>query len=446
MRAILVVGPLGTCLLAPLTTLKTGDIQPVEFFLGFWMLLVVVWIAINDWSFFARPELMRLSRHYAIFFLLTLAISLFALRLEFYPPPVAAGHLFKARGILSIARLAQFGLAASAMIVLANLTSRDPRLIRFLAAAYMWVGVTNATYAIASWLALYLAHIDLLGAYVTESGRLVDQLPRARAFFNEGGPYGVYAVSVILVTLFRRSALHDIKRGTMGAVLLLVGSSLALSASKAGIICSISLWLWQSLHKFRVRQIAAAVAVAAAILTTPLVQGVENYWYAYQVLEYAAAQDPHDYNLVVGRVAGMYIMPRMVADHPISGVGFGNYPLIRNSPQYLQMLPDEDVWDIPGLGLIEFTAELGIPMFLYLLWIVWTPVRIGRRLGVPGIALVLGGFQLFAELLGAQITFFYPWLATSLAMGFMLEVGRSGNAVAPRGSGRTRALLAGENG
>lgn len=417
------------CILSPLTNLKVADIEPVEVFEFFWILSVVFWLAGRGGRFPLARELTALAGHYGIFALLAFITGLLAFRLDFYPPAQAVGHVFKRPEVLFVARLVEFGLAASSMIVFANILRNQPALMRFAAASYVWIGFVNALYAIISWCVLFFqvpgvsgAYDGMFGAYYRDPTLIWSVLPRARAFFVEGGPYGIYAVSVVLVALFRRRALRDASRLETWIVLLVMGTSIVLSMSKAAVFCLGGIWLWLSLRKVRLRQFLLAGAVVAAIaLVTPISDQLEGYWWDYQNLEAVAASDPDNGNIVVGRIAAMYIVPRIVVDHPLIGVGFGNYPLVRNNPRYLGIIPQSDYWDIPGTGLLGYAADLGIPLLLYVLWIVWRPVQIGLRLQAPAIAVALAGYQFFSEVFGAQITFFYPWLVTALALGFILE-------------------------
>jgi len=45
------------------------------------------------------------------------------------------------------------------------------------------------------------------------------------------------------------------------------------------------------------------------------------------------------------------------------GVGFGNYSLVRNNPNYRGVIPPTDEWDLTGLG--------GLATFALEFWIVW---------------------------------------------------------------------------
>ena len=77
-----------------------------------------------------------------------------------------------------------------------------------------------------------------------------------------------------------------------------------------------------------------------------------TYWLLYQDIDEIAAYHPGDRNYVMGRVTGALIVPRMIAAHPIGGIGLGNYSLMRNDPEYPRdfprwtngILPEWDWW------------------------------------------------------------------------------------------------------
>lgn len=269
-------------------------------------------------------------------------------------------------------------------------------------------------YASLSWMLLSQFNIDLYGAYEDFSGI------RARALFNEGGPYGLYAVSVLLVAVFAYYNLRSLGRWSLWLLVVApVGLSLMLSGSKSGMICLIAVLGWAALTHLRAGYlIAGAVVGCAAIAVTPILDQLGAYWNVYQNYETVAAAKSDDLNIVAGRVAAMTIIPEMTAAHPLLGVGLGNYALMRGTSEI--DVPSPDVWDVPGCGLSLYAAELGIPLFLLMLWNIWWPIRIVRKSHLATSLLILVAFQFFAQLIEVQATFFYPWFVTALGFGFYL--------------------------
>jgi len=106
----------------------------------------------------------------------------------------------------------------------------------------------------------------------------------------------------------------------------------------------------------------------------------------------------------------------MIATHPLTGIGFGNYPLMRNDPNYLDGLPPiTEVQDLPGLGLVGVAAEIGVPATLWLMVLLFIPYRRNRHNGLVVTSAAL--FQPMAHIFGMQITFFLPWFVTACALG-----------------------------
>ena len=67
-----------------------------------------------------------------------------------------------------------------------------------------------------------------------------------------------------------------------------------------------------------------------------------------------------------GRLGGAVLVPRMIADHPWTGIGLGNYPLMRNDPHYLQGLPTNDAWDLQVSVYFRMSPSWAFPfLFTY---------------------------------------------------------------------------------
>jgi hypothetical protein len=203
-------------------------------------------------------------------------------------------------------------------------------------------------------------------------------------------------------------------------VALPVGLSLVLSQSKAGAICLVAMLGWRALVHLRFRYlIAGAFVVSLAILTTPILSAIEAYWFIYQHFDEIAAYQKDNSNLVMGRAAATAVVPAIVMAHPLLGVGMGNYSLVRADPQLGVQAMDE--WDLPGIGLFSYVGDLGIPLFLYLIWIVSLPLRIIKREQFPELILLIASYQLFAQMIEVQVTFFYPWAVSAITLGYYLH-------------------------
>jgi len=141
-----------------------------------------------------------------------------------------------------------------------------------------------------------------------------------------------------------------------------------------------------------------------------------TYWLLYQQIGEIAAEHAGDPNYVMGRVTGALIVPRMIAAHPVAGIGLGNYSLMRNDPQYLQGLPPVDDWDLTGMGLGGAMAELGVPLAACLFVVLLVPLRAARKNKAGAAIALAAAFQPLSFLLGVNLNFFYPWLMSAFAL------------------------------
>jgi hypothetical protein len=331
------------------------------------------------------------------------------MRFRFYPPPDIT--FLKTPFILSVARVIEVALGIFYMLYLASILRREPDNRRFALRAYFWAGVASAVFSLVSYPLLLAANLEW-GAYLPDY--------RARGWFNEGGPYGLYLASVMIVGLLLYD-LHGLKKiqvWTSGVILLL---ALVGSQSKAAFMAACILFLLNFVLQGTFRQRVALTAIALLAVTlvwtrTRVVDSMLGYVNAYEVVQlYGSDVDESAYGGFGGRVAGMVLVPRMISAHPITGIGLGNYPLLRNSPEYLQGLPTQDAWDLPGIGLISYIAELGIPLFAYLMFLLCLPAWMTRNRSSV-FAFILAAYQPIAHIFGVQLNFYYPWICSGFAL------------------------------
>ncbi|MGE5645921.1 MAG: O-antigen ligase family protein [Acidobacteriota bacterium] len=379
--------------------LKIGDVQAVE-------ILQTLWLALAAPAFLYRGMRVPYSwRGYALFLGLCLALSAVALRLPFYPP-LETGFL-KQPGLLSLARIFELSLAICFMLIVARLLARRRALLRLALDAYCAIGVLSAWVSLAAWALARGAGIETFPVYGDGA--------RLRGFFNEGGPYGVYLVSVAVTVLLRARLMGRARN----AALVSLGAALFLSGSKAGVLAAACLCgIGAAVTGSRARRIAVLGSCAAVLaIFLALFQGrMYGYMYSYLNFDEVLVYRPGDPSLIMGRIAAALIVPRMIAAHPLVGIGAGNYSLMRNDPVYLQGLPPVDDWDLAGMGLFGSAAEFGLPLTVFLLALLLRPLIAARKRRAPAIVAVAAGFQPLAFLLGVNLNFFYPWLVGALVI------------------------------
>jgi hypothetical protein len=422
--------------LAPLANLRVAEIEPVEFYL----LAALPLGAVFSWRR-GRPlavprDLFDIARLYGGFLAAATILAALAWRFDFYPPPGVSW--LKTPPIISFVRILQVALAVAALIAVATAAARSAPLADFLARLYIAIALVQVVYGAACWLAIWRSgaaaatpELNWYGAQ-TRWGVI-----HARGCFVEGGPFGVYLASAIVLLLFRYRVTRRVARGSFWITLAALAAGLGLSRSKAGLctlvalgVCGLIMWGHSGVARKGAAALGAAALLVPLVYATRTIKGIGAYLDNYQALKLKAEQNPFDGSTVEGRLAALYVAPAMIVRHPLAGVGLGNYSELRNSPLYTGDLAPAPGWDEPGLGFFGYAAELGLPLLGFLMFVVWTPVRIAHRRGERGeFALALCAFQFFAELFGTPITFYYPYLISALALGHVMRERGGGEAL-----------------
>ncbi len=388
------------------TDVRVGDIQTVE-------LALVVALGLS----FLQPQQQARIEGPAIIIsliprvLLMLALiacgSFLSLRLNFYPP--TAVGILKQPPFATIARMIEVAISVSAIFIVALSVRDDPRTFKMLLGAYAWAGILNAGWGLVCF-AAYYAGLELPG--VTLGGRL----PRINGFFNEGGPLGVYLAGTALIQYIRGPVLGYISKWSSRLTLAVIGFAIIGSQSKAAVLVIILL-----MGLGFVQQRRASLLILAAALLFPLaiasnlVEGINGYYSNLVNFQAEAYERSTDGNLVNGRLMASVLLPRIVEAHPWLGVGIGNYSLVRNDPDILLGLPRTELWDLHGLGLLGYLAELGIPLTIFVLYIYAYPMLNAFR--SRAWIFMLSAYPLLAALFGVQLNFAYPWIVLGLALG-----------------------------
>jgi O-antigen ligase len=287
---------------------------------------------------------------------------------------------------------------------------------------YFWVGFASGVFCILT-LPLNLAGFDL-GTY-SESHRM-------RGFYNEGGPYGLYVLSVFLVGI----ALYRLgweKKGKLRFAFAVLSIAFIGSQSKAAFVAILVMFLLngflsQSIGRRLAFVLGAVVFLFFITRVVDLAEGVRIYQQAGEAYERASHLHADDPNFVYGRIAGAFLVPRMIEAHPLTGVGWGNYGIVRNAPEYRGASSWADINDEPGLGLFGTTAELGLPLTLYLIGCLFLPYIYLRRKKAPLFLTNLVLLQPVVHIFGAQLNLTYPWILTSFALGITYSTAKASKA------------------
>ncbi|WP_174278208.1 hypothetical protein [Sphingomonas bacterium] len=406
--------------LSGFTDVRLGDLQSVE-------LAVIVSLALS----FAQPRQRAtisgpkatvdlLPRVLLMLFLLACG-SILSLRLSFYPPSDIG--LLKQPPWATFVRLVEIAISVASLFIVALGIRNNPRHLKTILTAYAWAGLLNAAWGLIS-LASYYGGVVLPGV------TLATRVPRVAGFFNEGGPLGVYLTGVALIQYVRGPILHHISRRSFWIGMAVIMAGIAGSQSKAAVLVLVLLALLNTLQQRRVELVIAAVLLIFPVaIASNLVEGLNGYYSNFTNFRAEAYERSTDSNLVNGRLMASVLLPRIVEAHPVLGVGIGNYGLVRNDPNILLGLPRTELWDLHGLGLLGYLAELGIPLTLFVLYIYAYPVLLALR--SRSWIFLLSSYPLLAALFGVQLNFAYPWILMGVALG-ALAIEKDHKAIAMR--------------
>lgn len=403
------------CVFAQTPALKIANMQIIEFLLSFGFFGGII-ILIGK-KFRLSLEKKFQIYYFTLFLLIIILcwISICILNRPFFPPSSDLSFL-KQPGILSFAKVYELLLMiVGSLYLLINM--RDNSILANVMRYTMYISVVIALYTIISWI-LSITLGDSFGATIKQ-GHLI----RGRGFFVEGGNYGLFQVSAIIITYINFKFLSLIGRKVFFLLLTIQVAGFLVAFSKSGILLFILLFLIPIFYKGVTSKKAIISFLILIVISIPAINFLKphliGYYRSYKniMLLYQIEKNAENVNLFYGRVAGLNIIPAMVKAHPWTGIGIGNYSLVRNNPLYLNGLPSVKGWDLPGLGLFGTLAEFGIPLFLLFMLCLLYPIKLAWS-SSPDL-FTFSTIQLFSFLLGVQITFFYPWLIGTIMMVFI---------------------------
>lgn len=391
--------------------LKLGEIQYLEviFAADFLLLTVLAIVRGPRWKVF-KP-FFEIGKSYAIFMIAAFLLSLLALRQEF--TGAQNSSFLKQPVIVTLARMGELFLDVFYMLYLASLFREDVKLCRFAAKAYCWAGFVACIYAFVS-LPINILYGADLGTYTL--------IHRFRGFNNEGGGFGLHLLTVgVLMVVLRR--LNWMSKGLYVWGMVLIAAGFLGSRSKSGIV---ALAIFGVFHLFRsysgvkrwalIGSMAGAVLVLASVINFEAL--AEIYVRGAQQYQQMSNLRANDANIVMGRISGAVLGPRMLATHPLAGIGWGNYPLVRDDPEYRQGTAFSlSATDAPNLGAVDYLIDLGLPLFFYLTWIEIKPMVMLRRRGADPWVLNLAFMLPLSTWTGVHLNLIHPWIVVAFALG-----------------------------
>ncbi len=243
--------------------------------------------------------------------------------------------------------------------------------------------------------------------FISET-RLVYENFRLRGWFSEGGPYGLMLSFTFCLSFFYKHRYNNILRA------IIVLTIIFIARSKAGMLLILvwyTLLYYKKLYK-KLRELNIAIIVIGVIITSIIFVKISHkYIYAINNVRQEMKERPTDVNLVMGRISGLFIFPEMIVDYPLFGIGLGNYPIMRNNPEYLDFIPPSPVGktDAHGFGgIIQVLVDGGVVMLLFFLMIFFNFYRVLKK-NNSHLKIFLYIF-LCLFMFGVQIYFLYPWV------------------------------------
>ncbi len=411
---------LSICGLALCPDLRIGPVQFVE--IAFLLLLLSSPSYCLGRSF--SLEINNFRSLTAFYICASVSIALFKLGQEFFPPLEMS--ILKQPGVVSVARGWQLVVDLGIALAIAKYCLQGEHQWTRAALVVARAGGVSVVVSALSYLALQAGYELPFGI------SHADRTPRWSGFFNEGGPFGLCLIGL----LFVEAALATKRRrvtapALINMTLLLLG--VALSQSKAALAASALCVIIAVLLSARRVFASALLGVCALVLAVWYIvgtneemrAGAEVYYSWWAEETHQDVSESRDFNLVAGRIAAMTIVPNMIRKHPWTGVGLGNYPLVRNNPMYRGRFPDIEIWDLPGLGLLAVVAEVGIPLTLLMASILAVPACVAWKSRASFSLTLVSLFPLVAVLVSVQYYFAYVWLFAGLSLGASIAGNRS---------------------
>lgn len=253
------------------------------------------------------------------------------------------------------------------------------------------------------WLVVNRIIPDSSVVYVTTSNYY-----RLKGWFGEGGPYGLMLSFIFVLSFFYKSPLNFYIRS------FLIFNIVFLAKSKAGILLLV---LWGVVYYYKtiyrkLKSLSFLVLIIGGLITLlAFAKLAEIYIDHIDNMEKYVAQRPDDTNLIMGRIAGSHIVPKMVRDNAFFGIGLGNYPIVRNNSEYRTFIPFSPTGktDAHGLGgLVQLLVDGGLFTLFFFLLILYLMIRKTIKLK-NNMEIYFLVFPCFF-LTGVQIYFLYPWV------------------------------------
>ncbi len=373
-----------------MTDLKINEIKFGDFF----SLLLILYSLINIKSIIVTKFYQRILICFSFFLISSFIVLLW---LNFYPPNSNLGTL-KQIGIVSISRFIQLTGCLCFSLFIHNILVKHS------------INFNNTFLRIIDKFMFLFFIIFLLAFLVSLAGinaPFVDmnQGNRLCGGFIEGGPFGLF---VAFYFLFRSSLFKFSIIWTILSISLILASQSKAAFLFMSAMFIIYLLIYNKLKiKFVIRY-GFFILLTFLILNNhfDLLGRLSLYWDSHENAEEILSARPNDTNLIMGRIAASYIVPEIIKDNLMLGIGLGNYSLVRNDPKYRGIFPSVTEWDLTGLGgVVNLLVEVGIIgllLFIFPFFQMWRK----SKLNIIKYFIIL---FIAAQAFGVQTYFQYIW-------------------------------------
>jgi len=258
---------------------------------------------------------------------------------------------------------------------------------------------------------VFIYTLVILNILPQESSIVVYESSRLRGLYFEGGPFGLMLAFIFILTFFEgKSNILLIKRFFLLFVIIF------LAKSKAGIMLSL-VWLlmyfYKSLYEIIKNYRVPIVSVFVIIFYIVFTNIGATYLSDTKRFKKEVKERPRDPYLILGRISGRYIVPNMIKQYPVFGIGIGNYPLLRNNPEIRGFfpIPPKAIINIDSHGyggIVDVIVDMGfvgLIFFLGIIYLLYKEISMKKDKG----KILLFAF-IFLFMFGVQLIFLYPWI------------------------------------
>ncbi|PIF32101.1 O-antigen ligase-like membrane protein [Flavobacterium sp. 9] len=388
--------------------LITFCIQTPDVKLGFVKISELLLLLITP--FLLKKSINKFIFYFFVFFTIEMILGLIITSTHHFD--ILGPSKFKAPYVITIARYFELVTCISLCIItfrlFKNNTDQSKKIIDYLV---NWNILITAFF----FLVYILVKIGLLSI---QNSIVVYDTNRLRGLYNEGGPFGLMLSFIFILTFFQQNTRYRFFKQLFLFIIIAF-----FARSKAGILFVV---IWIALFNFEILKNKLRAFIFPIILVFLvgfyfLFMNVSSmYVTELNRVKQSVKERPTDINLILGRVSGVYIVPNMIEENPIFGIGLGNYPLLRNNAEYRSFFPKPpkesiDI-DAHGFGgIIDIIVEMGILGFFFFMFIVYGVYYEIKNFN-KGIVLLLGFILIYC--FGVQIYFLYPWVLMAIILAY----------------------------